>query len=157
MYERVYRIVKEVNPPLRGKSCAVLLRKNDEVEALVEYMRRRAAEDGLNIPAAGELDARISSENMIVPPFLQIVQRLAHPSDSASTSMLEMTPVWKFCRGFDAEFLSEARADIECGGYSALFKKFENFIKTPEKSGIEKLDEFSLEMLERPVRGLRRV
>ena len=149
MYERVYGIVKEVNPPIRGKSCAVLLRKNDEVEALVEYMRRRAAEDGLNIPAAGELDARISSENMIVPPFIQIVQRLAHPSDSAATAMLEMTPVWKFCRGFDSEFLSEARADIECGGYSALFKKFENFIKTPEESGIAELDEFSLEMLER--------
>ena len=149
VYERVYGIVKEVNPPLRGKSCAVLLRKNDEVEALVEYMRRRAAEDGLNIPAAGELDARISSENMIVPPFIQIVQRLAHPSDSAATAMLEMTPVWKFCRGFDSEFLSEARADIECGGYSALFKKFENFIKTSEESGIAELDEFSLEMLER--------
>ena len=91
---------------------------------------------------------------MIVPPFIQIVQRLAHPSDSAATAMLEMTPVWKFCRGFDSEFLSEARADIECGGYSALFKKFENFIKTSEESGIAELDEFSLEMLER---GLRRI
>ena len=149
VWEEVYRILRRTDPPGRGKSCAVLLRKNDDVSELVDYVRRRASEDSAQMPIAGELDMRICEGNMVVPPFVQIVKRLAHPSDTASAAMLDMTPVRAFCRGFDAGFCAGARAAIECGGYSALFKEYKDFILSPEKSGVEKLDGFSLEMLSR--------
>ncbi|PWL64480.1 MAG: hypothetical protein DBY30_08485 [Verrucomicrobia bacterium] len=149
VWEEVYRILRRTDPPGRGKSCAVLLRKNDDVSELVDYVRRRASEDSVQMPIAGELDMRICEGNMVVPPFAQIVKRLAHPSDTASSAMLDMTPVRAFCRGFDADFCARAREAIECGGYSALFKEYEDFILSPEKSGVEKLDGFSLEMLSR--------
>lgn len=149
VWEEVYRILRQADPPGRGKSCAVLLRRNDDVSELVEYVRRRAAEDSAPMPVAGELDMRICSGNMVVPPFVQIVKRLAHPSDTASEAMLEMTPVRAFCRGFDRDFRAAARAAIECGGYSALFRSYEEFILSPEKSGIKNLDGFSRLMLSR--------
>lgn len=149
VWEEVYRILRRTDPPGRGKSCAVLLRKNDDVSELVDYVRRRASEDSVQMPIAGELDMRICAGNMVVPPFAQIVKRLAHPSDTASAAMLDMTPVRAFCRGFDAGFCAGARAAIACGGYSALFKEYKDFILSPEKSGVEKLDGFSLEMLSR--------
>lgn len=149
VWEEVYRILRRTDPPGRGKSCAVLLRKNDDVSELVDYVRRRASEDSVRMPIAGELDMRICAGNMVVPPFAQIVKRLAHPSDTASAAMLDMTPVRAFCRGFDAGFCAGARAAIACGGYSALFKEYKDFILSPEKSGVEKLDGFSLEMLSR--------
>lgn len=149
VWEEVYRILRRIDPPGRGKSCAVLLRKNDDVAGLVDYLRRRASEDTVRMPVAGELDMRICAGNMTVPPFVQIVKRLAHPSDTASAAMVDMTPFRAFCRGFDADFCARAREAIECGGYFALFREYEDFILSPEKSGVEKLDGFSLEMLSR--------
>lgn len=61
VWEEVYRILRRTDPPGRGKSCAVLLRKNDDVSELVDYVRRRASEDSVRMPIAGELDMRICS------------------------------------------------------------------------------------------------
>lgn len=149
VWEGVYKILKKINPPAISKSCAVLLHKNDSVEELVGYLRKRSAEESTGLSVAGELEMHIADSNMIVPPFIQIIQALAHPTDTASVKMVGMTPFAKFTRGFDETFRAQSREIIAEKGYGALFKRFKKFICDSEESSIAQLDEFSLAMLAR--------
>lgn len=147
VWEGVYEILKRTNPPKHGKSCAVLLRKNSDVAGIVDYVRRRSAEDGAELSIAAELESGICEGNMVVPPFAQIVKALAHPTDTLAVAAVEMTPLKNFCRNFDADFRREMLEKIESGGYSALFDEYSRFLKSPELSGIGRLDAFSEQML----------
>ncbi len=91
--DRAYEFAKSLNPVARGLTCAVLVQRNKTAARIIETFRRRAAEDGIPMRAAGELDVDISSDNMACPAMLSFALAAAHPADTLSLGYAKMTPL----------------------------------------------------------------
>ena len=132
--DAVYEYIKGLRPLERGLTCAVLTRTNGTAEEIVETIRRRGAEDGSNMRAAGELEIQIASDNMAVPALLAFASSAWHPADtwagefamasplrgyaeaeggSARAAFLERLQAFGFAKAFrgPAEFLANAAGD----------------------------------------------
>lgn len=90
--EAVFEIVKTANPAKTGKTCAILVRKNDTVDAFVKALRGKIADAGLDIEVSCEFEQTVARNNAVVPAFLQTLKLAAHPSDTAAAEYLKMTP-----------------------------------------------------------------
>lgn len=121
--EEVFEILRRVNPPARGKSCAILLSDNEAVRFYVNYLSTRFADENENINIAGDIELPLCRENLIFPLFIQILRKISHPSDSASQVYISMTP-------FDSLFLRDesqiknAMIEFAEGNFSDFSKKF---------------------------------
>lgn len=130
----IFEIVKKTNPADTGKTCAVLVNDNATVAAIVDALRSRIAESGLDIEVAGELEKSAMRDNMVAPAFIQALKLAAHPADTAAAQYLAMTPL----RGFadTPEFAADALDAAASRQISTLAEKFAQYIsdniKLPE-------------------------
>lgn len=147
IYEEIYQTIKRVKPLSHGKSCAVLVRKNDTVQEIIDYLRVRIADDNLGdiISVAGELESEIVKGNMVAPPFLQILKGVSHPLDKASLAYLCMTPYWEFVDGMSETFIEATMHTLLSDGYYSFYEKFADF--TLKNAGKNNLDAYSTEAL----------
>ena len=90
--DAVFDIVKKANPAKTGKTCAILVRKNDTVNAFVKKLREKIADAGLDIEVSCEFEQTVARNNAVVPTFLQTLKLAAHPADTAAAEYLKMTP-----------------------------------------------------------------
>lgn len=132
--DEIFEIVRKTNPAETGKTCAVLVNDNATVAEIVDALRARTAESGLNIEIAGELEKSAMRDNMIAPAFIQALKLAAHPSDSAAAQYLAMTPLHGFAD--TPEFADGALDAAASRQISTLAEKFAKYIsdniKLPE-------------------------
>jgi ATP-dependent exoDNAse (exonuclease V) beta subunit len=85
---RTLELVQEIAPLVRGLSCAVLTRSNEQAAQLADFLRR---EGGL--PAVAESDLKVCTDNPVGAALLALVQAAAHPADGFAREHLAMTPL----------------------------------------------------------------
>jgi len=88
IHDLVAGILKEIDPVRRGLSCAVLVQKNCEGEALVDALRTR-----LSIPVVSESEIFIATDNPLNRALLSLFQIAAHPGDRFAWQHLAMGPL----------------------------------------------------------------
>jgi ATP-dependent helicase/nuclease subunit A len=81
-------ILAEIDPVRRGLSCAVLVQKNREGEALVDALRAR-----IDIPVVSESEIFIATDNPLNRALLSLFQVAAHPGDRFAWQHLAMGPL----------------------------------------------------------------
>jgi ATP-dependent exoDNAse (exonuclease V) beta subunit len=86
--DRVLAELARIDPVGRGLTCAVLTRDNDEARNLAAALRERSF---LHVTA--ETDELVASDAPVNRCLLALVSALAHPADSASRSLVEMSPL----------------------------------------------------------------
>lgn len=139
----IFEILKETRPTDIGKSCAILVNDNAAVRDMVEGLRRRAADAGLDLPVAGELETNISRGNLIVPPFMQILKKISHFSDTAAGAYLDMTPAGGFAENFGDAFIKKSLEKISARGFEGFAREYCGYIK----DNTENLTEFDEGMM----------
>lgn len=136
----IFEILKETRPTDVGKSCAILVNDNAAVRDMVEGLRRRAAHEGADIPVAGELETDISRGNLIVPPFMQILKKISHFSDTAAGAYVGMTPAAGFAENFGDAFIKKSLEKISARGFEGLAIEYCNHIRG-NAAGLTEFDE----------------
>ena len=81
-------ILEEIDPVRRGLSCAILVQKNQEGEALVDALRAR-----IGIPVVSESEIFIATDNPLNRALLAVFQVAAHPGDRFAWQHLTMGPL----------------------------------------------------------------
>ncbi len=81
-------ILEEIDPVRRGLSCAILVQKNREGEALVDALRAR-----IDIPVVSESEIFIATDNPLNRALLSLFQVAAHPGDRFAWQHLAMGPL----------------------------------------------------------------
>lgn len=81
-------ILEEIDPVRRGLSCAILVQKNREGEALVDALRAR-----VDIPVVSESEIFIATDNPLNRALLSLFQVAAHPGDRFAWQHLAMGPL----------------------------------------------------------------
>jgi len=84
----VLRLLREIRPPERGLTCAVLVRKNEAGVALAEYLRREGG-----IAAVAESDLKIGTDNPAAAALAALLQVAAHPEDGFAWRQVAMSPL----------------------------------------------------------------
>lgn len=113
-------LIREVNPPARNLTCAVLVRKNDTARELSEALRAR-----LGMEVICESQEAVCVDNPATLALLSLVQLAAHPGDTKAWEHLGMTPMGD---GLREEKLSRAllsariRADVASLGFLPVLR-----------------------------------
>ncbi len=122
--EKILEILKKTEPLKRGISCAVLVSKNSQANAIVDFLK----ENGYN--AAGELSVPIQKDRPIVSIFTSILRRIAHPLNTASDAYCQMVGVKKFTENFSDNFIKKSLEKIYTTGYTSFAQDYENFMRS---------------------------
>lgn len=80
-------LIRQIQPIERGLSCAILTLKNSETDTVVNQLRQAG------IDCAREGEAAIGTDNLPGRLLRALFQVIAHPEDSLSLRMLEMSPI----------------------------------------------------------------
>ncbi len=81
-------VLREINPPGRGLSCAVLVRSNDTARELADLIRAK-----LGMETVCESEQQPATDNPVTLALLSILQLAAHPGDTFALEHLRMTPL----------------------------------------------------------------
>lgn len=123
----VFEILCRTNPPARRKSCAILVPDNDAVRFYVNYLSSRAAESGFEMRIVGDLESSAYRENLIFPVFVQILRKISHPLDSASSVYLSMTPFYDLLPKDDEE-INKLLLEFSEKGFAPFAKSFSDSV-----------------------------
>lgn len=87
-YNCMKSLISRVDPLAKGLTCAILVNKNSEVTAVVEYLRTELPD----IPVASESETKVS-DGPIGAAFLDLFRWLANPSHDFGKVHIEMSPL----------------------------------------------------------------
>ncbi|PTY04935.1 hypothetical protein DB347_19780 [Opitutaceae bacterium EW11] len=87
-FETVLGLLKELSPLEKGLSVAVLTRKNDVAEALVEYLRTNGGP-----PCSLAANVRPGTDSALAAGLRSFLTVAAHPQDTLAWNHLRMTPL----------------------------------------------------------------
>lgn len=93
-YGCVASLLKEIDPPGRGLSAAVLVRSNKSGKEIVDFLRRECG--GMPIVHEGKA---VIKDNPVVSVLLSLVRFAAHPGDTFAWRHLEMSPLGEYLPG----------------------------------------------------------
>ncbi len=127
--EKILEILKKTEPLKRGISCAILVSKNSQANAIVDFLK----ENGYN--AAGELSVPILKDRPIISIFTAILRRIAHPLNTASDAYCQMIDVEDFTENFSDDFIKKSLEKIYTEGYASFAKEYENFMRAKKQIG----------------------
>ena len=102
--DRVLAEIERIDPVRRGLTCAVLTRDNDAARELAASLRERGF-----LRVAAETDEQIATDAPVNRCLLALIAAVAHPADSASRALVEMSPL---------------RAGIPAGGWPEFRERF---------------------------------
>lgn len=88
VHRLVAAVLEEIDPVVRGISCAVLVQRNKEGEALVDSLRTLT-----DIPVMSESEIAIASDNPLNRALTSLFQVAAHPGDRFAWEHLRMGPL----------------------------------------------------------------
>ncbi len=131
---QILKILKKCEPLKRGISCAILVSKNSQANAIVEFLK----ENGYN--AASELSVPIHRDRPIISIFTAILRRLAHPKNTASDTYCKMAEIDDFTDNFSDAFITNSLQKIYSEGFTSFARAYENFMA--EKLGNTNAIEF---------------
>jgi ATP-dependent helicase/nuclease subunit A len=120
LVDAVAALIRELNPPARGLTCAVLVRKNDTARAMSEALRA-----ALGMEVICESQEAVCVDNPATLALLSLVQLAAHPGDTKAWEHLGMTPLGE---GLRAECMERAllsarlRMDFSALGFLAVLR-----------------------------------
>lgn len=80
-------MLREIDPPDRGLSCAILVQTNKAGHEVVDFIRANS-----DIPVSSESIVHIAEDNPANAALLDLLQFAAHPGDSFAWEHLMMTP-----------------------------------------------------------------
>ncbi len=106
----VLAVLREVDPLVRGLSCAILVQKNDQAAEILQYLRAHG-----EFPVAGEMDIRPGTDNPLGMALISLFKWAAYPGDTYAWEHVRMTPIWTIIeeRRSSAERDSVARGILE--------------------------------------------
>ncbi|MFN0125878.1 MAG: UvrD-helicase domain-containing protein [Verrucomicrobiales bacterium] len=87
--EVVAALLREIRPLDRGLTVAVLLRSNDDVAGVVEFLRSQPELP----PVVSESDASVAVDNPVTLALLSVLRVAAHPGDTMAWEHVRMTPL----------------------------------------------------------------
>lgn len=131
-------ILEEIDPVRRGLSCAILVQRNREGEALVDALRART-----RIPVVGESEIFIASDNPLNRALLSLFQVAAHPGDTFAWEHLRMGPLRSRIEqeGWSpAAFSRRILAEVFADGVEAVVRRWTEALETQVGAP---LDEFT--------------
>ncbi len=146
--EEIFCIVKETRVSNPHETCAILVNNNATAQKIVEFLRAKISKEKLNIEVSGELEKNVSTENMVVPAFMQLLKLAAHPSDTAAAQYLSMTPLADFVR---ENFCQQTRAILAEDGFENFAQIFADFLS--DKLKLSASAEENIERLKEVCRG----
>jgi len=115
-------IIRAADPLRRGLSCAVLVRRNDEVVALTQALRQAG------IPASMEGVSHITLDNVVGLWVLAFLQTLARPGEAFPAAYLRL-PDW-LAEDWDyAELADAARAALAGEGCAGAVARLLAFLR----------------------------
>ncbi|MBX7208791.1 MAG: UvrD-helicase domain-containing protein [Verrucomicrobiaceae bacterium] len=82
-------VLEEIQPVLRGLTCAILVQENRTGRAIVDFLR---AHSPSRIPVMCESETAVATDNPVTLALLSIFQCAAHPGDTLAWEHLRMTP-----------------------------------------------------------------
>lgn len=88
-FDWVGKIIEKLDVRRRGISCAVLLRKNDQIKQLVAYLREHYPE----LPITAEDKTQAAEDNPVTSVLMDWFRYLAYPKDSLALAHVEMSPL----------------------------------------------------------------
>lgn len=118
--------IREINPIERGLSCAILTLKNNETDAVIRQLRQ----SGIDCSREGE--AAIASDNLPGRLLRAIFQVIAHPRDSLSLRMIEMSPIrWPGEQDGQAllRYIGRLRRETHRSGYTEATRQLITLIR----------------------------
>ena len=86
--EALYHLIDNLKPIERRKSCAVLVRRNQDSDLVTRYLRERG------LPVSQSMDVPIARDNLLVPAVTSLIQFLIHPDDHFAEWHIKMSPVY---------------------------------------------------------------
>lgn len=86
--EGLFHLIENLKPIDRGKSCAILVRRNEDSDLVTRYLRE------LGLPVSQSMDVPIAHDNLLVPAIVSCIQFLIHPEDSYAEWHLKMSPLY---------------------------------------------------------------
>lgn len=132
--DEIFKIIKETKPLERGKTCAILVLKNETEGKVIEYLREHLSGTGISV--AGEMKRKLVDENLLVPTFLQTLKYVVHPSDTAAFEFVKMSPLRNLVSASDfrAKSLSKISEGGLCGFLSEFKTEIFNYYKSQNKN-----------------------
>jgi len=114
-------ILREVKPWKHGKSCAVLVRTNKQLEAIATLLQS----DPDQIPVSVEGKSNPCTDNPLGASILAALSLTASPGDKLSKTLLKSCEFGKkLLEAGEASFRDEALASISDGGYEETIRKW---------------------------------
>ena len=121
-------ILREVKPWKHGKSCAVLVRTNKQLEAISTLLQS----DQEQIPVSVEGKSNPCTDNTLGASILAAFRLVASPGDKLSSTLLNSCEFGKkLLEDGEAEFREEALASISDTGYEKTIRKWLKGLKLP--------------------------
>ncbi|MDD5482561.1 MAG: UvrD-helicase domain-containing protein [Kiritimatiellae bacterium] len=87
-FELLAALLEHINPPARGLSAAILVRKNKTGKTITDFLRQRCP--GLNISYEGET---VLLDSPLVTVILDLFRYAEHPADNFARQHLLMSPL----------------------------------------------------------------
>ncbi|MGI8602826.1 MAG: UvrD-helicase domain-containing protein [Verrucomicrobiales bacterium] len=86
-WRAVAALLKEVDPVSRGLTCAVLLRRNEDVLDLGNFLRQES------LHVAADAESPVATDNPFTLALLSLLQFAAHPGDTFAREHVRFTPL----------------------------------------------------------------
>jgi ATP-dependent helicase/nuclease subunit A len=113
----ISHLIRQIDPPGRGLTCAVLTYSNEEARALADFLRTSTP-----YPVILEGEIRPAGDNMLGRLALAWVMALDHPQDSLAEGWLRASPVGSFFSAEAGDWRAETWARIHRGGFGAVLE-----------------------------------
>ncbi len=118
----ILKILKETEPLRHGITCAVLVSKNAQANAIVDFLKQ----NGYN--ASGELAVNIARDRPIISLFTAILRKIVHPQNTASDAYCNLADIIDFTDNFSDEFIERTTAKIFTDGFNAFAQQYRLFV-----------------------------
>jgi ATP-dependent helicase/nuclease subunit A len=105
------RLIAEIDPLAKGLSCAVLVRTNARILAVIDALRKAG------LPAASEGKFFPCQDSDLTAALLALLNVVAHPDDSLSAGHVTMTPLADLLKDNVHEFRAATLARIRAAGF----------------------------------------